>query len=195
MKASSGKFFNPSNAKATFIQWTRTQIFFENHLNPIILVCIGKLSSSTFRWVPICQGFGHFSAFFTLFCIDQISHWGEMFITTLLKINLPTNMYHYLLYLADYFQKCHALENFVIGPICSECTAGIQVWLQYVTAHLNAAQFHGSFMSACLYQSQLKRAAIPSHGQAMNRQSLAYFLNWPASTLMLTTAKTVWQIR
>ena len=30
---------------------------FENHLNPIILVFIKKLSSSTLRWVPICQGF------------------------------------------------------------------------------------------------------------------------------------------
>ena len=47
---------------------------FENHLNPVMLVFIGKVSLSTDIWVPICQCFSHFSALFTLFCIDQISH-------------------------------------------------------------------------------------------------------------------------
>ena len=37
---------------------------FENHLNPVILVFIGKLSLRALRWVPICQGFGHFPGFF-----------------------------------------------------------------------------------------------------------------------------------
>ena len=37
----SSKIFNPSNAKATFIQSTRMQRFFENHLNPVMLVFIG----------------------------------------------------------------------------------------------------------------------------------------------------------
>ena len=55
---------------------------FKNHLNPVMLVFIGKLSLSTNIWVPICQGFSHFLAFFTLYCIDQISHqklkgWGR----------------------------------------------------------------------------------------------------------------------
>ena len=31
---------NPSNAKATFIQSTRTQRFIETHLNPVMLVLI-----------------------------------------------------------------------------------------------------------------------------------------------------------
>ena len=41
--------FNPSNAKATFIQSTRMQKIFEIHLNPVMLVFIGKLSLSTLR--------------------------------------------------------------------------------------------------------------------------------------------------
>ena len=33
---------NPSNAKATFVQSTRTQrLLFENHINPVMLVFIG----------------------------------------------------------------------------------------------------------------------------------------------------------
>ena len=36
---------------------------FENHLNPVILVLIWKLSLSTLRWVPICQRSSHFSGF------------------------------------------------------------------------------------------------------------------------------------
>ena len=36
---------------------------FENHLNPVMLVLIGKLSLSTLRWVPIVS-----------FCIDQLIH-------------------------------------------------------------------------------------------------------------------------
>ena len=40
---------NPSNAKATFIQSTMTQKKIENHLNPVMLVFIGKLSLSTVR--------------------------------------------------------------------------------------------------------------------------------------------------
>ena len=31
-------FFNPSNAKVTFVQSTKMQRFFENHLNPVLLV-------------------------------------------------------------------------------------------------------------------------------------------------------------
>ena len=47
---------------------------FEKHLNPVIVVFIGLLSLSIFRWVPIYQGFSHFfNRFFALFCIGQIS--------------------------------------------------------------------------------------------------------------------------
>ena len=40
---------NPSNAEGTYAQRTKTQRFCENHLNPIMLVFIGKLSLSTLR--------------------------------------------------------------------------------------------------------------------------------------------------
>ena len=35
----------------------------ENHLNPVMLVLIRKLSLSTLIPVPICQGFTHFSVY------------------------------------------------------------------------------------------------------------------------------------
>ena len=38
----------------------------ENHLNLIMLVFIGYLWLSTFRWVPICQGFSHFLRYFSV---------------------------------------------------------------------------------------------------------------------------------
>ena len=51
-------------------------------LNPVMLVFIGKLSLSTVRWVPICEGFSHFSACWpnivlTLSCWFSLesSHW------------------------------------------------------------------------------------------------------------------------
>ena len=51
------KKVNPSNAKATFVQSTQMQIFFENHPNPVVLVLIRKLSLSTLRRVPFLPGF------------------------------------------------------------------------------------------------------------------------------------------
>ena len=62
-------YFHPKHKDATI---------FENHLNPVILVFIGKLSMSTVRWVPMSQGFSHFSGFFASFCICQISHQHHM---------------------------------------------------------------------------------------------------------------------
>ena len=47
---------------------------FEPHLNPVLLVCIGKLSLSTLRRVPICQYFSHFSGFLHHFCIGLSCH-------------------------------------------------------------------------------------------------------------------------
>ena len=37
----SGRFFNPSNDEATFVQRTRKEKIFENHLNPVMLIFIG----------------------------------------------------------------------------------------------------------------------------------------------------------
>ena len=54
---------------------------FESHLNPVMLVFIEKLSLSTLRWVPICQGFNHFFRYFASFCSGQISPsqcWGYL---------------------------------------------------------------------------------------------------------------------
>ena len=65
--------FNPSNAEATFIQSTR---IFENHLNPVMLVFIGKLLLSTLRWVPICHGFGHFSGVLLHFVLAKLATSG-----------------------------------------------------------------------------------------------------------------------
>ena len=45
---------------------------FDNHQNPVMLVFIGKLSLSTLRWVPICQGFDHFSGFLHLFVLTKL---------------------------------------------------------------------------------------------------------------------------
>ena len=46
---------------------------FENHLNPVVLVFIGKLSLSTLRKVPICQGFSHFSGFLHHFVLAKVT--------------------------------------------------------------------------------------------------------------------------
>ena len=40
---------NPSNAETTFIQSTKTQKKIENHLHPVLLVCIGLLSLGSLR--------------------------------------------------------------------------------------------------------------------------------------------------
>ena len=47
---------------------------FKDLSNPAMLVCIEKLLMGTIRWVPICQGFDDFQAFFASFCIHQISY-------------------------------------------------------------------------------------------------------------------------
>ena len=65
---------NPSNASGYFCPKHKDEKIFENHLNPVMLVFIGKLSPSTLRWVPMCQGFCHFSGYFASFCLGKISH-------------------------------------------------------------------------------------------------------------------------
>ena len=46
---------------------------FENHLNPVMLVFIGKLSPSTHRWVPICRGVSEFSGFLLYFVLAKLA--------------------------------------------------------------------------------------------------------------------------
>ena len=46
---------------------------FEKHLNPVMLVLIRKPSLSTLGWVPICQGFSHFSAFLYHFVLAKLA--------------------------------------------------------------------------------------------------------------------------
>ena len=65
MDNSGHEWVNPSNAEATCIQRRGMQRL-EKHLNPVMLVFIGKISLSTFRWVPMCQGFSHFMHYFSL---------------------------------------------------------------------------------------------------------------------------------
>ena len=47
--------------------------FFENHPNPVLLVFIEKFSLSTLRWVPMCQGFSHFSGFLHNFVLAKLA--------------------------------------------------------------------------------------------------------------------------
>ena len=62
--------FNPSNAEATFAQCTlEHKNLWKPSVNPVMLVLIGKLSLSTFRWVPICQGFGDLLLFQACTCV------------------------------------------------------------------------------------------------------------------------------
>ena len=60
---------NPSDDEATFVLSTRTQRFSKSIQT---LPCWYSLES--FCWVPMSQGFSHFSVFFASFCIGQISH-------------------------------------------------------------------------------------------------------------------------
>ena len=48
---------------------------FWNHLNPVMSVFIRKLSLSTLRWVPICQGLSHFSGFLHYFVFASRGMW------------------------------------------------------------------------------------------------------------------------
>ena len=45
---------------------------FENHSNPVMLVFIGEPSLSTFKWVPMCHDFNHFSGFLHHFIIPNL---------------------------------------------------------------------------------------------------------------------------
>ena len=43
----------------------------KKHLNHDMLVFIRKLSLSTLKWIPMCQGFNHFSGFLHIFVLAQ----------------------------------------------------------------------------------------------------------------------------
>ena len=57
--------FNPFAAEVTFVQCTKKAKHKKNHLNPVMLVFIGKLSLRTFNY---------FSAFLSSSLVDQISN-------------------------------------------------------------------------------------------------------------------------
>ena len=65
--------YNPSNAEATFVSMHKNAKIYENHRSPVVLVLIGKLSPSTLRWVPICQGFSNFSGFLHYFILAKLA--------------------------------------------------------------------------------------------------------------------------
>ena len=46
---------------------------FENQFNPVKLVFIGKLSLSTLRWVPMCQGLSIFPGFLHHFVLAKLA--------------------------------------------------------------------------------------------------------------------------
>ena len=73
-------YINPSAADVTFFQCTKKQKIMKIIYKPVMLVFIGKLSLSTFRWVPICHGFSHFSAFCHHFMLTK-------FATTSIRVN------------------------------------------------------------------------------------------------------------
>ena len=64
-------FFNPLHAEATFVHEKNAKSF-ENHLDPVMLVFIEKLSPSTIEGVPMCQGFRKFSAFLHYFVMTKL---------------------------------------------------------------------------------------------------------------------------
>ena len=66
------KIQNVSNTETTFHPKHEDAKIIHNHLKPVMLVSIRWLLLSTFRWVPMCQGFSHISAFLHLFVSLQI---------------------------------------------------------------------------------------------------------------------------
>ena len=63
---------NTSNAEATLVQSTRTQYLLKTIYT---LSCWYPLESSlsTFRWVPMCQGFSHLSGFLHHFVLAKLA--------------------------------------------------------------------------------------------------------------------------
>ena len=73
-----------------------------------MLVFIGKLSPSALRWVPICQGFSHFSVFFASFCIGQLA-------TSSMRVNL---LYFFCtLWDLRFFALCFGPMNSELGTL------------------------------------------------------------------------------
>ena len=65
--------FNPYAAWCYIHPMHKNAKIFENHLNPVMLVLIWKLSRSTLRWVPICHGLSNFSAFSHHFVLAKLA--------------------------------------------------------------------------------------------------------------------------
>ena len=110
---------NPMNAESTFFQstkkWTSLKTIstlscwysvdssrrvlspkhkyakiFEKHLfNTVMLVFIGQLLLSTLRWVPVCQGFHHFSGCLDHFVLDKLATCSLRVELAILAIHIP----------------------------------------------------------------------------------------------------------
>ena len=52
-------------AESTFCPGYGTTNTFHNYRKPVMLIFIWKLLQSTIRWVPMCQGFNHYSTSFS----------------------------------------------------------------------------------------------------------------------------------
>ena len=76
---------NPSNAEATFFQSIMT-LPFENHLNPVVLVLIEKLSLSTLRWVPYARVSVIFHSFLHNFVLSKLASSSIRVISGLMAI-------------------------------------------------------------------------------------------------------------
>ena len=71
--ASKNLYINPSNAEATSIQ--STGFLLENHLNPVELIFMEKLSLSYSQMSTHMLGFQSYFRLFASFFYGQISYW------------------------------------------------------------------------------------------------------------------------
>ena len=78
---------------------------FENHLNSVMLVFIGKLSLSTFRCVSICHGFIHFSGFLLHFVLVKSAVSANPFVPKMVRLSI-------------FDGKCHTST---LHPSCPSC--------------------------------------------------------------------------
>ena len=92
---------------ATFVQSTMTQTFKKNKTKPCHVVFIGKLSLSTLRKIPKCQGFSHFSGFLHHFVLAKLA--TSSIRVDVLKPLILSQSPHMIkgIYPADLFTSCY----------------------------------------------------------------------------------------